>query len=67
MVHMVDPTIEEEESLSGSLTIIVNARQPEEVLSVDFSSLTPMTRTDLALAIKMAIGRGTEVGAILSP
>lgn len=76
---IVDPTRTEQDVLHNALTIVVNAREPHEVLSVEFVSKGGggtsgscngngnggISSTDLGVAIHMATARAQEVRSLL--
>jgi len=66
MHWIVDPTKEEEDVLQNGMTMVVNAFQPEQILSLELSGQRSISRTDLALAAHMAAGRAQELQSLLT-
>ena len=67
MHWIVDPIGGEEEFLHISMTIAVDALQPEHILSLELSgSKRSIVRTDLALAAHMATERAKELQSLLT-
>ena len=63
---LVDPSVEEQAGLTGTLSIVLDARQPDQVLSMELSGGT-FRKADLARALLLAKGRAEELRAILEP
>lgn len=66
-VLLVDPAADEEQALKSTITIVVNANEPTEILSLQMSGLVAVTKTELALATKLAAGRAKELRDVLVP
>jgi exosome complex RNA-binding protein Rrp42 (RNase PH superfamily) len=62
---IVDPTSEEELILTTRLTVVVNAADPAQILSFDLTGRHALSKTELALATKMAAGRAEELRDVL--
>ena len=64
---LVDPSEEEEGVCDGSICVVVNAQQPEQIVVLDYQGNVSMTHSAMALAVRMAQGRAEELLPLLVP
>ena len=64
---LVDPSEEEEGVCEGSICVVVNAQEPEEIVVLDYQGTVSMTHSAMALAVRMAKGRAEELLPLLMP
>ena len=62
---LVDPSREEETVCEGSMSVVINALAPEQVLSLEYQGSVSVTHSALALALRMAQGRAEELLPLL--
>jgi exosome complex component RRP42 len=62
---IVDPSAEEDTTLTSRMTVVVNAMDPVQILLLDLSGRHAVSKTELALATRMAAGRAEELRDVL--
>jgi exosome complex RNA-binding protein Rrp42 (RNase PH superfamily) len=62
---IVDPSAEEDTVLTSRMTVVVNAMDPVQILLLDLSGRHAVSKTELALATRMAAGRAEELRDVL--
>jgi exosome complex RNA-binding protein Rrp42 (RNase PH superfamily) len=62
---IVDPSEEEDSALTSRMTVVVNAMDPVQILLLDLSGRHAVSKTELALATRMAAGRAEELRDVL--
>jgi exosome complex RNA-binding protein Rrp42 (RNase PH superfamily) len=62
---IVDPTAEEDSILASRMTVVVNALDPVQILLLDLTGRHAVSKTELALATRMAAGRAEELRDVL--
>jgi exosome complex RNA-binding protein Rrp42 (RNase PH superfamily) len=58
---LVDPSRDEEMVCDGSITVVVDGLQLDNVISLDYQGKVSITHAELALALRMAKGRAQEL------
>ena len=61
----VDPSSEEEETCGSIATIVVDAKEPLNLLSVEYAGSTAIRAVDLALAGRLASVRAQELRSVM--
>ena len=62
---LVDPTKEEEAVCKGGITVVVDGKNTDQILSLEYKGEASMTQSNLALALKMAQGRAKELLSLI--
>jgi exosome complex RNA-binding protein Rrp42 (RNase PH superfamily) len=62
---IVDPSAEEDSILTSRMTVVVNALDPVQILLLDLTGRHAVSKTELALATRMAAGRAEELRDVL--
>jgi exosome complex RNA-binding protein Rrp42 (RNase PH superfamily) len=62
---IVDPSAEEDTILTSRMTVVVNAMDPVQILLLDLAGRHAVSKTELALATRMAAGRAEELRDVL--
>lgn len=64
---LVDPCGMEEEVLQGTVTVVINARKENEILSLNKTGFVLLSPEDMAACVHMGFGRAKEMESILIP
>ena len=62
---IVDPSAEEDTILQSRMTVVVNAMDPAQIVLLDVTGRHAVSKTELALATRMAAGRAEELRDVL--
>lgn len=63
---LVDPSKEEESVCDGSITIVVNALNVDQILSLEYQGNVSLTQSSIAIGVQMAKSRAIELWPLLN-